>query len=64
MVAINIVIVMDYMLMHTFEQLNQLHQLELDKQQTELLLKSEAENYARLQEQAQIIRKLRHDMIN
>lgn len=63
-VIVVFLIVMDYMLMHTFEQLNQLHQLELDKQQTELLLKSEAENYARLQEQAQIIRRLRHDMIN
>ncbi len=58
------IIVMDYMLMHTFEQLNKVHQLELDKQQAELLLKSEAENYSRLQEQAQIIRQLRHDMIN
>lgn len=63
-VIVVFLIVIDYMLMHTFEQLNQLHQLELDKQQTELLLKSEAENYARLQEQAQIIRRLRHDMIN
>lgn len=58
------IIVMDYMLMRTFEQLNNVHQLELDKQQAELLLKSEAENYSRLQEQAQIIRRLRHDMIN
>lgn len=63
-VIVVFLIVMDYMLMHTFEQLTRLHQLELDKQQTELLLKSEAENYARLQEQAQIIRRLRHDMIN
>lgn len=58
------IIVMDYMLMHTFEQLSKLHQLELDKQQSELLLKSEAENYARLQEQSRTIRQLRHDMIN
>lgn len=57
-------IVMDYMLMHTFEQLSKLHQLELDKQQSELLLKSEAENYSRLQQQSQMIRQLRHDMIN
>lgn len=63
-VIVVFLIVMDYMLMHTFEQLTRLHQLELDKQQTERLLKSEAENYARLQEQAQIIRRLRHDMIN
>lgn len=58
------IIVMDYMLMRTFEQLNKVHQLELDKHQAELLLKSEAENYSRLQEQAQIIRRLRHDMVN
>ena len=54
-VIVVFLIVIDYMLMHTFEQLHPLHQLELDKQQTELLLKSEAENYARLQEQAQIL---------
>ena len=63
-VIVVFMIVMDYMLMHTFEQLNQLHQLELDKQQLELLLKSEAENYSRLQQQSQMIRQLRHDMIN
>ena len=63
-VIVLFIIVMDYMLMHTFEQLNKLHQLELDKQQSELLLKSEAENYARLQEQSKTIRQLRHDMIN
>ncbi len=57
-------IVMDYMLMHTFEQLNKLHQLELDKQQANLLLKSEEENYAQLLQQSQAIRQLRHDMIN
>ncbi len=63
-IIVAFIIVMDYMLMRTFEQLNNVHQLELDKQQAELLLKSEAENYSRLQEQAQIIRRLRHDMIN
>lgn len=63
-VVVVFMIVMDYMLMHTFEQLSKLHQLELDKQQSELLLKSEAENYSRLQQQSQMIRQLRHDMIN
>ncbi len=63
-VIVVFMIVMDYMLMHTFEQLSKLHQLELDKQQSELLLKSEAENYSRLQQQSQMIRQLRHDMIN
>ena len=63
-VIVVFMLVMDYMLMHTFEQLNKLHQLELDKQQSELLLKSEAENYSRLQQQSQMIRQLRHDMIN
>ena len=63
-VIVVFMLVMDYMLMHTFEQLNKLHQLELDKQQSELLLKSVAENYSRLQQQSQMIRQLRHDMIN
>ena len=63
-VIVVFLITMDFMLMRTFEQMSRLHELELEQQQTELLLKSEAENYSRLQAEAQVIRRLRHDMLN
>lgn len=55
---------LDLLLMHTFGKINRSHILELQHEQSQNLLQAQVNYYNELQDNARLIRQIRHDMTN